>query len=109
MDRGGAAVDNRRPLPPIVRESFVTPHAAVVREARRDAVSCWRPSWQNPATAKSERQLEALEAVRGRACSFLTSMVSRAPSQALRARVKDREDVEEADLLGDRVWAYEAT
>ena len=24
-----------------------------------DAVSCWRPSWQNPATAKSELQLEA--------------------------------------------------
>lgn len=34
-DRAGAAVDNKsRPLPPIVRESFVT-LAAVVREARR--------------------------------------------------------------------------
>lgn len=31
----GATVDNkRRPLPPIVRESFVTP-AAVIREARQ--------------------------------------------------------------------------
>lgn len=31
----GAALDNeRRPLPPIVRESFVTP-AAVIREARQ--------------------------------------------------------------------------
>lgn len=34
--RQGAAVDNKRPLPPIVRESFVMPSRwpAVVREAR---------------------------------------------------------------------------
>lgn len=30
----GAAVDNKRPFPSIVRESFVTP-AAVIREARQ--------------------------------------------------------------------------
>lgn len=47
-----------------------------------DAVSCWRPSWQNPVIAKGKLQLEALEGVRVQACSFLTFLVSRATSQA---------------------------
>lgn len=66
-----AAVDNKRPLPPIVRESFVMPGPLSSGKPGRDAVSCWRPSWQDPATAESTLQLGAFR-VRGEAFSFLT-------------------------------------
>lgn len=86
-----AAVDNKRPLPPIVRESFVMPGPLSSGKPGGDAVSCWRPSWQDPATAESTLQLGAFR-VRGEAFSFLTSAASRALFQALRARAKGRED-----------------
>ena len=38
-----------------------------------DAVSCWRPSWQNPETVESVPQLEAFECVRREALSFFNN------------------------------------
>lgn len=57
----GAAVDNEgRPLPPIVRESFVMP-AAVIREARQGCCVMLEAQLAESSKAKSELQLEALE------------------------------------------------
>lgn len=57
----GDAVDNRSSsLPPIVGESFVTP-GRLSGKPGGDAVSCWRPSWQDLATAVSALQRETLQ------------------------------------------------
>lgn len=80
--RSVTPVDNERPLPPIVRESFVTPGPAAAARGGRGCCVMRRPSWQNPSAAESRLQLGAF-GVGGEAFSYFTAVVSGALSQAL--------------------------
>lgn len=52
LDPGRAAVDNKADLFLPLSENPLS-HRASLGKPGRDAVSCWRPSWQNQAAASA--------------------------------------------------------
>lgn len=57
----GTAVDNKKTSSSHCQRILC--HAGPLSSGKPggDAVSCWRPGWQNPATARSALQLEAFK------------------------------------------------
>lgn len=71
-DRRGGCCEARKTSSSVVRET-VMPGPLSSGKPGGDAVSCWRPSWQNPETVESAPQLEAFECVRREALSFFNN------------------------------------
>lgn len=69
----GAAVDNQKTSSSRHQRSLCHTGPLLSGKPGGDAVSCWRPSWQNPEPVESAPQLEAFECVRREALSFFNN------------------------------------